>query len=182
MAARVYTRKPVAERFWSKVDRSGGPDACWPWTAALTRSGYGRFNPTRAKRIVAHRMTWELTYGPIPISGGYHGTCICHHCDNRPCCNPSHLFLGAQADNIADMVAKGRQRGGAGERHWFNIHPELRPRGERHGLSKLTEAQVREIRTIVASGIRHGTVGTMFGIDKETVGRIWRRQAWRHVL
>lgn len=90
------------ERFWERVDRSGGPGACHPWTRAKTPRGYGAVTwHNRSQR--AHRMAWIITYGPIPA-----GLNVLHRCDNPPCCNSAHLFLGTAADNNADMRAKGR--------------------------------------------------------------------------
>lgn len=93
--------KPTpAERFWSKVDRSG---ECWEWTAGLNQAGYGQFSmwPDRPER--AHRFSWVLHNGPIPDD-----LCVLHACDNRKCVNPAHLFLGTRGDNIRDCFAKGR--------------------------------------------------------------------------
>lgn len=93
-------------RFWSKVDKSGGPDACWNWIAkarAQGGTGYGMFTITNGKYKHAHRLAWELTNGPIP--DGLHG---CHKCDNVLCCNPAHLFLGSHQENMEDMIRKGR--------------------------------------------------------------------------
>lgn len=106
-------RRPLSVRFWDRVDRSGGPDACWPWTGPTKPSGHGvvRYDHTTTN---AHRMAWQLTKGDIP-----EGQRVLHDCpdgDNPACCNPSHLWLGTQADNLHDMVAKGRahwQRAGA---------------------------------------------------------------------
>lgn len=92
-------------RFWAKVDRT---DDCWTWTAATTGSGYGRFGHQNARGgwVAAHRFAYELANGPIPD-----GMFVCHKCDNPPCVNPSHLFLGTHQDNMRDMDAKGRRRG-----------------------------------------------------------------------
>lgn len=103
----------VAARFWAKVDKNGPVPAhcpelgpCWLWTRATDRRGYGRFGigpAANCRMFGAHRVAMALT-GTIPPDDLFG----CHHCDNPPCCNPAHLFLGTCADNCADMVAKGR--------------------------------------------------------------------------
>lgn len=93
--------------FWAQVGRSVGIGACWQWKNCCASTGYGVFN-RRGTLYAAHRVAWILTHGPIPKDGpGYHGWCVCHTCDNPPCCNPAHLFLGGQNDNLQDAARKG---------------------------------------------------------------------------
>ena len=93
------------DRFWDKVDKSG---RCWEWLAAKNSSGYGRLN-NNGRNHLAHRVAWILTNGPIPEGDHYGTICVLHHCDNPPCVNPAHLFLGTIQDNVNDMIEKGRQ-------------------------------------------------------------------------
>lgn len=88
------------EQFWAKVDK--GPD-CWIFHGASTAPGWHGVISMRGHRIVAHRVAWELTYGPIPA-----GLRVLHRCDNPPCVRPDHLWLGTQRDNMRDAASKGR--------------------------------------------------------------------------
>lgn len=100
-------KKLTRENFFSRVDCSGGPDTCWPWTMkSRTSYGYGVFRRDNVL-IAAHREAFEIANGPIP-----EGLYVLHECDNAPCCNPKHLFLGTHLDNIADMIKKGRNARG----------------------------------------------------------------------
>ena len=150
------------QRFWTRVDRSGGGDSCWPWTGAC-RVGYGAV--AWCGRVEGtHRVAWTLSHGPIP--DGMH---VLHRCDVRPCCNPSHLFLGTNADNISDRMAKGR-RGGGG------------PPGERSGMARLTADRVREIRRrYAAGGISQRALAAEFGVSKGAVKHVLSGRTWRHV-
>lgn len=96
-------------RFWSKVDRP--VDGCWEWKAGKFRYGYGAFS-LKEKLLKAHRVSYELAYGPIP-----EGMYVCHHCDNPPCVNPTHLFIGTPQDNMTDKIRKGRLVACPGERN-----------------------------------------------------------------
>lgn len=113
------------ERFWQKVDRSGGQFACWQWTGSKRTFGYGHFRAENKRRCDAHRFSWEIHRGAIP-----HGMCVCHSCDNPSCVNPAHLWLGTSQQNTADRHIKGRDA--AGDVHYSRTQPERLCRGERH--------------------------------------------------
>ncbi len=146
-----------SQRLWSRVDTSGGPDACWLWVADTARQ-YGKLMFNR-KYQPAHRVSWIMTNGPIPD-----GLFVCHHCDVPKCVNPAHLFLGTPADNQADMTKKGRGR-----------------LGQRNGFSKLTERQVLAMRLRYAEGgITQEALANDYGIDQTVVSRIILRKRWQH--
>jgi hypothetical protein len=163
----------IEERFWPKVNVRGD-DECWPWLAA-TWLGYGHLMVNR-KPKKAHRISWELAHGPIPD-----GLFVCHRCDNPPCVNPAHLFLGTHADNMADAAAKGRTM--SGDDHWVRKHPELAWGGRRttRGACRLVDAQVLEIRRRRANGEGVVPLGQAFGVSHATISDICRRRTWRHL-
>lgn len=139
------------ERLMALVER-GAPDECWEFTSPRNRHGYGRIGYQR-EAWLAHRLAYATWVGPIPD-----GAVVCHTCDNPPCCNPAHLFIGTQLDNIADMARKGRAR-----------------RGERVPTSKLTEADVRAIR---ADTRLQSVIAADYGIDHSAVWKIQKGTRW----
>lgn len=151
----------LADRFWCKVAR-GGPNECWPWQAYRQRGGYGRICVKDGRRQpiqYAHRVAWEITHGDP--GAAY----VLHRCDNPACCNPAHLFLGTQADNMRDRDAKGRQ---------------VPARGARNGRAKLCESAVAEIRRLSAEdGLSHRGIAARFAVSPSTVGDILRGESWR---
>ncbi len=137
----------------AKIDKRG-PDDCWPWTACKTRDGYGRFGLNK-RLYLAHRIIYKLAKGePGDMF-------VCHHCDNPPCCNPIHLFLGTHADNIADCKAKGRQTYGA-----------------RQSKAVLTDEGVLAIRK---SEVSSKELAAKFGVSKVTVRRVKIGTTWAHL-
>lgn len=149
-----------ARRFWDRVQKQDG-DGCWEWQGARTIMHYGYLSTGRRNRTIgAHRVSWTLTHGAIPD-----GMCVLHRCDNPPCVRPSHLFLGSQADNVADMVAKGRQ-------HY----------GENTGGVVLTDGQVGDILKEYATRARSVlSLAEQYGVEEATLRAIVNGQTWTHV-
>lgn len=140
----------MEQRFWNKV-RRGTDDECWEWLASK-RYGYGVFHPTKTITAQAHRVAWELTHGKIPD-----GLVVRHKCRGK-CVNPAHMELGTQAQNLQDMTRDA-----------------TRVRGETHGRHKLTEAQVREIRTRTET---QRVLAAEYGVSQQTISKIKTGKKW----
>jgi hypothetical protein len=162
---------PIPKRFWHYIKKT---KTCWEWTGALVR-GYGQMSVS-GNGVPAHRVSWELHYGPIP-----EGLFVCHHCDNRACVRPDHLFLGTPKENTHDCMRKGRLA--TGIRSGAYTKPEkCRMPGERNHQSKLTEDQVREIRRRYSEGgITQKALAAEYGVTQTCVGGITRGKGWKHV-
>ena len=169
----MRTVRTLAERFWDHVQKT---DNCWLWTGAKDPDGYGSFYPKTGRcHVQAHRVSYEMAHGSIPRD------LLClHHCDVPHCVRPDHLFLGTQGDNVADKVAKGRQA--KGYSHGSKVHPEAVPRGERHGMAKLTGEEVRWIRERYAIGdIGQRALASMCGVSQTQIGHIVTHEQWAHI-
>lgn len=153
----MFRGKPAEERFWMQLKKT---DTCWLWVSNRDRYGYGRF--LGAVRGVstkfAHRFSYMLHKGDIPS-----GMLVCHKCDNPPCVNPEHLFLGTESDNMNDKISKGRHRAAF---------------GENAGRAILTEEQVR---AILVDPRPHTAIAADYGVKGSTIGSIKQRVSWSHI-
>lgn len=144
---------PVQNRFWDKVDKKEG-EGCWEWNSAISKTGYGVINVER-KTTKAHRVSWEMHYGPIP-----EGMMVCHKCDNPKCVRPDHLFLGDSLANNLDMTLK-----------------------ERHGRMRFTHEQVERIRALYGrhrDHLSHERIAEWFGVSKATISHMMTGRNWRN--
>jgi hypothetical protein len=155
-----HVAAPLADRFWKKVAKG---DGCWNWIGRRNALGYGFLKALNGRRQVrAHRISWELHFGPIPD-----GLAVLHRCDNPPCVRPDHLFLGTQTDNMRDMWTKGR-----GRSDW-TTH-----RGAGNGRAKLSEADVLAIRASTESGV---ALARQYGVTKCSISAVRLQRTWRHL-
>lgn len=155
-------RKPLLERFERYLPELLDEDTCWPWQGCRNRDGYGKISmPGEAHRtLLAHRVAWEAHNAePIPPD-----MFVCHTCDNPPCVNPAHLFLGDNRLNVADMVQKRRNC-----------------KGVSHPLAKLSEDAVLQIRELGSTGIGIAAIAKMCGIGKSHVSQILNGALWAHL-
>jgi hypothetical protein len=154
-------RECAIDSFWEYVNKQESmnvANACWLWTGYIGADGYGASNHNGQTRH-AHRISYILNIGPIPD-----GLCVCHHCDVRNCVRPDHLFIGTDADNVADMVRKNRQA-----------------KGNNNGQSKLTSDIVKSIREEYAHGTPQTILAKRYNVSRLTVHRALHGHSWKHV-
>jgi hypothetical protein len=159
----ALTEKDI-ERFWSKVDRSGGPEACWPWIPPAMSDGRGqiRIGGRKGALVLAPRVAYAIGVGDPGLAF------VCHRCDNPACCNPRHLYLGGYVENHADMDARGRRR--------INPHP-----GESNGTAKLNDQAVLAIRFSRAAGAPLEVLAALYRVGMAVISGVTTGRIWRHV-
>lgn len=173
---RPRTKPNPVDLFWSRVDRSGGENACWIYGGNPKK--YGKVTLGGGKYVRAHRFSYELAHGSIQD-----GLFVCHNCpggDNPGCVNPAHLWLGTNAQNLADRAQKGGYA--TGDAHNSRRHPESLPRGESHKNARLTEALVSQLRADFTSGeTSYKILGARYGVSAMSARNVITRKTWRHV-
>lgn len=148
----------VKTRLLAKIKKDS-VSGCWNWTASVDTHGYGHMRADGKVRL-AHRLSYEAHRGPIPK-----GMQVCHHCDNRTCLNPSHLFIGTWRDNMMDKLSKNRQS-------------RTRQCGETNPRSKLTEADVRAIRSATD---KQQAIADQYGLHRAYISLIRSGKRWGHL-
>lgn len=152
-----YTALPL--RFWAKIANVPDENGCWIWLGAKSM-GYGRIILKR-KVVQAHHLTAREMHGPIP-----NGLFALHKCDVRACVNPHHIYYGTPKRNSTDMVQRGRSS-----------------KGERNGMCKLTEHDVRVIRdTYARGGTTQASLAEQYSLTNGAVSMIISRTRWKHVI
>lgn len=161
--------RPIKDRFMEKVSLKTDKH-CWEWRAAKKKEGYGffgvgcRWDKTKRK-MLAHRVSYEIFVGPIPS-----GMFVCHHCDNPSCVNPDHLFVGTCQDNLRDMTEKGRR-----------AKPPRPPNllGDLHPSAKLSYPKAKQIRReYFAGGVSQKDLGKKFKVSQTTIWKVVRDKRW----
>lgn len=150
-----------SNRFWGKVTYSADTTVCWEWQAYRGPKGYGQFGIGRNRLESSHRVAWALFH-----DGVFPEQCVLHRCDNPPCCNPHHLFLGDRSDNNQDMRDKGRGK---------HLHLP-RKAGEEHAMALLREQDVVDIRGLVCGGASQTELSKAYGVSVPTINAVvWGR-------
>lgn len=158
--SRMRSHEQIVSDFWSKIAITANDDLCWEWQAGKKKKGYGFVGIGGEIRVSAHRYAWIYPDYVIP-----EGMQVCHSCDNPSCCNPKHLFLGTNQDNVDDKVNKGRV-----------------PIGEKSGAHKMTNEKVASARAKYATGnVSLRQLVEEYGVTHNTMWCIIHNVTWKHV-
>lgn len=153
LTAPFPTTESQLRKYLSSIARQ--EKGCWGWTAGRTAQGYGSVR-VADRNHTTHRVAWNLAYGPIPV-----GKHVLHHCDNKVCCNPTHLFLGTNLENSRDRAQKGRSA--------------------KHNLGqKLDWTKVDEIKRLWSSGQSGKELAERFGVSRQSIHNVVEGKSWRH--
>lgn len=154
---------PVIVRFFSKISIKSG-DECWNWNSTLTHQGYGHFT-LNGKKVMAHRLVYFIFNGVLPLyDENGKEIFVLHRCDNRVCCNPSHLYIGTHQDNMRDR----QERKGT-------------VRGEQNGKSIFNNNQVYEIKELIARGFPNNKIASLYNTSRQTINAIRKGISWGHI-
>lgn len=170
-----FQHDTLEQRLWNQISKSEDPHGCWEWIGSLNKKGYGvggtvqgygyitlgAGKKKKGQKFYAHRLVYALANGPIPD-----GLFVCHKCDNPCCCNPDHLFLGTNQQNMDDMIRKNRSP---------------RRSGENSTNAKLTSLQVQHIRYENERGVLQKVLAKQYGVSLTTISRIIQRKTWKEV-
>ena len=184
------------ERFWRRV-MIGAPDVCWPFLGARSNSSWHGSIYCDGKQRLAHRIAYQLATGTklvdVPRLRS-DSICVLHICDNPPCCNPAHLRLGTQKENIREASAKSRlltgdangarrypERLARGDANGSRKHPEGRKRGSEQKNAKVTETDIPVIRSRREAGEPLSAIAKTYGVSLQTIWRITKGESWKHL-
>jgi HNH endonuclease len=154
---RMTAEQLLQHAFWMQVDKSTNPHGCWDWTGKLRLHGYGVMNVGH-KAIKAHRLSWLVNHGDLPVD-----KLVCHTCDNPKCVRPDHLFLGTPAENAADMVRKGRHRTG-------------KRRSSKGATNATPELLCQEIIELCRGGMTFKAIAKSVNLHRSTVSSICKKR------
>lgn len=150
----------IEERFWKQVVIVPYDNGCWLWSGHTNQKGYGQIGrgAAGAGEIKAHALSWIIHYGRIP-----EGKCVLHRCDNPPCVNPNHLWIGTRLDNNRDSVSKGRNQ-----------------RGEKHRFSKFTNQDINDIRSLWPQ-MNQADLARRYNVNWSAIWKIVHKKTWKHI-
>ena len=168
-ASGVPVRRNDEFSFWARVDRISSPNGCWHWTGGKKPNGYGCIS-FQSKRWLTHRLAYFLSNKIHPGD-----MFVCHSCDQPSCCNPSHLFLGSNSDNIIDATKKGRHKCNFKDDRIERVQSGVYP------SQKLTVENVNDIKTLLSSGMTHKDIAKIFCVSRPTITCINSGRTWWHV-